>query len=241
MELVISVIVFCVFICVFTIEVVAPASKNHCDKRWMILASSISLVQSVFTIVSGVIFVELFKHASLFEFRASHILVQGLLGFVLTSFIAYWWHRAMHKFDLLWRIFHQLHHSPRRIEALTSFYLHPFDGIAATFLNATCCYLILGLNAYGTACSLIFAALYNIYIHADIKTPYWLGFVIQRPEMHRLHHKYMHHAQNYGFAIWDFLFGTFSNPKEYVSEVGFDKSKENRIYDMLKTKDVYKK
>ena len=104
MELVISVIVFCVFICVFTIEVVAPASKNHCDKRWMILASSISLVQSVFTIVSGVIFVELFKHASLFEFRASHILVQGLLGFVLTSFIAYWWHRAMHKFDLLWRL-----------------------------------------------------------------------------------------------------------------------------------------
>ncbi len=146
----------------------------------------------------------------------------------------------MHKFDLLWRIFHQLHHSPRRIEALTSFYMHPFDGIAATFLNALCCYLILGLDAYGTGVSLIIAAIYNIYIHADLRTPYWLGFVMQRPEMHRVHHKHMHHKQNYGLSIWDLLFGTFSNPKKYVRDVGFDEARENRIYEMLRTKDVYK-
>ena len=118
--------------------------------------------------------------------------------------------------------------------------MHPFDGIAATFLNAVCCYLILGLNAYGTAISLILAALYNIFIHADLKTPYWLGFIVQRPEMHRVHHKHMHHTQNYGFAAWDLLFGTFSNPKEYIHTVGFDEAREKRTYDMLKTKDVYK-
>ena len=118
--------------------------------------------------------------------------------------------------------------------------MHPFDGIAATFLNALCCYLILGLNVYGTALSLIFAALYNIFIHADLKTPRWLGFVIQRPEMHRVHHKYMHHAQNYGLSVWDLMFGTFSNPNEYVQDVGFDEIRENRIYDMLRTRDVYK-
>jgi len=240
MELITFAIVITVFLCVFTLEVIAPASQNTCDRRWMVLASSISLFQSLVAIIAGVVFVETLNALSLFNFSAMNIITQGTLGFLLTSFIAYWWHRAMHKFDLLWRIFHQLHHSPRRIEALSAFYLHPFDGIAATFINALSCYLILGLNAYGTAISLIIAAVYNIFIHADIKTPYWLGYILQRPEMHRMHHKHMHHAQNYGLAIWDILFGTFSNPKEYIKDVGFDEARESRVYDMLKTKDVYK-
>ncbi len=240
MELITVFIVFVVFLGVFTLEVIAPASQNHCDRRWLILASAISLLQSITTIGVGVLLVDAIRDISIFSLRAENIFIQGLVGFTLTSFIAYWWHRAMHKFDILWRIFHQLHHSPRRIEALTSFYLHPFDGAAATILNALCCYLILGLNAYGTGISLILAALYNIYIHSDQKTPYWLGFVLQRPEMHRVHHKYLHHAQNYGFALWDLMFGTFHNPKEYVEEVGFDKERERRVYEMLKTKDVYK-
>ena len=99
---------------------------------------------------------------------------------------------------------------------------------------------MLGLNAYGTAISLLFAALYNIFIHADLKPPFWLGYLIQRPEMHRVHHKYLHHKQNFGLAIRDLFFGTFNNPNYYVKEVGFDKKRESRIYDMLRTKDVYK-
>lgn len=240
MELITLIVVLVALICVFTLEVVAPASKNRCDRRWMILASGISLLQSVSTIGFGLIFVETFSHISILNLKNNNIFIQGVLGFTLTSFVAYWWHRAMHKFDILWRIFHQLHHSPRRIEALTSFYMHPFDSMAATFLNGLCCYLILGLSAYGTGISLILAALYNIFIHADLKTPYWFGFILQRPEMHRVHHKHMYHAKNYGFSAWDLLFGTFHNPKEYVKEVGFDEARERRVYDMLKTKDVYK-
>lgn len=240
MELLTLIIIITVFVCVFTLEVIAPASKNDCNRRWMILASSISLLQSIVAVAAGFIFTETFKSISILELKSQTVLVQGFLGFFLTSFLAYWWHRSVHRYDLLWRIFHQLHHSPKRIEALTAFYIHPFDGIAATFLNALCCYIFLGLDAYGTGVSLIISALYNIYIHADIKTPYWLGFVVQRPEMHRVHHKYMHHAQNYGLAIWDMMFGTFFNPKEYVSDVGFDEDRELRVYDMLRTRDVYK-
>lgn len=240
MELLTLTIIISVFICVFTLEVIAPASKNHCDRRWMILASGISLFQSIFAIGAGIIYIETFSSISILNLKSLNIFNQGILGFLLTSFVAYWWHRAMHNFDFLWRTFHQLHHSPRRLESLTSFYMHPFDGLAATFLNALCCYIILGLDAYGTGVSLIIAALYNIYIHADLKTPYILGYFIQRPEMHRVHHKHMHHAQNYGLSIWDLLFGTFANPKDYVKEVGFDETREKRIFDMLKTKDVYK-
>lgn len=239
-ELILLFVVFIAFFCIFTLEVIAPASKNHCDKRWLLLASGISLFQSITTFIAGLIFAETFSGIAFFNLSSLNSFIQGISGFALTSFIAYWWHRAMHKSNLLWRIFHQLHHSPRRIEALTSFYMHPFDGIAATALNSISCYLLLGLNAYGTAISLIIAALYNLYIHADLKTPHWLGFVLQRPEMHRVHHKHMHHSQNYGLAIWDLLFKTFSNPKDYVQNVGFDEPREKRVFDMLKNKDVYK-
>jgi len=240
MELLTAFIVVVVFSCVFTLEVIAPASKNNCDRRWMVLASGISVFQSITTVLAGLIFAETFRVLSIFELHKMYFVAQGVCGFLLTSFIAYWWHRAMHKYDFLWRTFHQLHHSPRRIEALTSFFLHPFDGIAATFINAACCYLILGLDAFGTGVSLIIAATYNLFIHADLKTPLWVGYILQRPEMHRVHHKHLHHAQNYGLSIWDLLFGTFYNPKEYIQNVGFDEKRENRIYEMLKTKDVYK-
>ncbi len=151
MELVTIVIILTTFLCIFTLEVIAPASKNACDHRWLLMASGVSLVQSITTVGFGLLFIGTLSELSIFSLESLNPIIQGFFGFLLTSFVAYWWHRAMHKFDFLWRTFHQLHHSPRRIESLTAFYLHPFDGMAATFINAICCYIILGLNAYGTA------------------------------------------------------------------------------------------
>lgn len=241
MELLIFTTVFFAFLIIFTLEVIAPASKNECDHRWLVMASVISAFQMITTVAVGWFFLDTIRDISILDYSDHSPVAQGVIGFILTSFVAYWWHRAIHKYDFLWRTFHQLHHSPRRIESLTAFYLHPFDGMAATFLNGICCYLVLGLSLEGAGISLLISALYNIFVHADIRTPYWLGWFIQRPEMHRVHHKHMHHSQNYGLIIWDAMFGTYHNPKEYISEVGFDEKRANQIYEMLRTRDVYKK
>lgn len=240
MEIFLFISIFIIFVLAFTMEVITPASKNTCDRRWLILASALSLLQIGGTLLAGWLFTDTFKSIALTNLSSYNFILQGLAGFFLSSFVAYWWHRAMHANDLLWRIFHQLHHSPKRIESLSAFYMHPFDGMAATLLNGLCCYTILGMSVHGTAVSLLLAAAYNIYIHADLKTPHWPGYILQRPEMHRVHHKYMHHDQNFGLAIWDLLFKTYSNPREYVTEVGFDKARSARVYDMLKNIDVYK-
>lgn len=240
MEITVFITIFIIFVFTFTLEVITPASKNTCDHRWLILASALSLFQMAGTLLTGWLFMDFIQTIAFADLSNLNIILQGISGFFLTSFVAYWWHRAMHYSDFLWRIFHQLHHSPRRIESLSAFYLHPYDGMAATLLNGFCCYALLGLSVSGTAISLLIAATYNIYIHADLKTPHWIGYILQRPEMHRVHHKYMHHAQNYGLALWDIIFGTFSNPREYVKEVGFDEARSTRIYDMLKNRDVYK-
>ena len=52
------------------------------------------------------------------------------------------------------------------------------------------------------------------------RTPRWLGYVIQRPEAHGLHHELGEHRRNYSdFPLWDMLTGTFVNPE--VSGVAY--------------------
>jgi len=36
----------------------------------------------------------------------------GVIGYLVSTFVFYWWHRWRHEVDWLWRGFHQIHHSP---------------------------------------------------------------------------------------------------------------------------------
>jgi sterol desaturase/sphingolipid hydroxylase (fatty acid hydroxylase superfamily) len=232
-------IVLLAFVITFTLEVIGPASGAECDKRWRIYAGLLSSFQIGSTLLTGYIFADFFSTYSIFKMAGNYPApVVGSVSFFTASFVAYWWHRWMHKSDILWRIFHHLHHSPARIESLTSFYMHPFDGVAATLINASCAYLIFGANIEGAAWGLLLAGLYNLYIHVDLTSPYWLGYVLQRPEMHRVHHKRNFHSQNYGLPLWDLIFGTFENPKSRVVECGFTLEKEKMITEMLRMRKV---
>jgi sterol desaturase/sphingolipid hydroxylase (fatty acid hydroxylase superfamily) len=233
-------LVFVAFAVIFTIEVIVPASRANCDRRWMILAGALNLTQMVAALVAGYLFRAWFANVSLFGLGASiNPFAGGLLVFLVASFIAYWWHRAAHASNLLWRVFHQLHHAPARVESLTAFYAHPFDSIAATFISCATAYLIFGLDAASAAIALLLVSLFNLYIHSDTRSPRWLGLIVQRPEMHRVHHRRGHHADNFGLPVWDLLFGTWRNPREPVELCGFDLDKAARIGDMLLTRDVH--
>jgi sterol desaturase/sphingolipid hydroxylase (fatty acid hydroxylase superfamily) len=228
-----------VFVVIFTREVMAPASRSNCDNRWLIMAGLVNILQMSAAIGAGLVFENWFRGHSIFALESRlNAFSGGLLTFLTASFVAYWWHRAMHKSDFLWRTFHQLHHSPSRIEALTAFYSHPLDSIAATFITCAVAYLLFGLSAASVASALIFVSVFNLYIHSDTASPAWLGYLVQRPEMHRVHHQLDHHAQNYGLPIWDLLFGTWINPNVYVETCGFPERRGERVYDMLMGRDV---
>ncbi len=73
--------------------------------------------------------------------------------------------------------------------------------------------LVLGLDPVAAAATGYIAAFYGYFQHMNIRTPRWLGFIIQRPEAHCVHHQRDVHAYNYGdLPVWDMLFGTFRNP-----------------------------
>ena len=97
-----------------------------------------------------------------------------------------------------------------------------------------------GASAVAAAWALLFTGLFELFLHADLHTPRWLGWIVQRPEMHRVHHAHGHHAQNYGLPIWDALFGTLDNPREWPDRCGFDEDKSAQVHAMLMGRDVHR-
>lgn len=234
-------IIALLFVGIFCREVIAPASLNDCDRRWLILSAGLGLGTVIVTLAMGYLFGSVIRSQALVASAANwppHWV--GAASFLLTSFIFYWWHRATHRFDLLWRVFHQLHHSARRVESLTAFYAHPMDSAAAVLINSFCSYLVLGASPLAAAIALVMTGAFDLFLHSDLRTPQWLGYLIQRPEMHTIHHKQGHHAQNYGLPVWDLLFGTWVNPQVRETKLGFEDDASSRIADMLRFQNVNK-
>jgi sterol desaturase/sphingolipid hydroxylase (fatty acid hydroxylase superfamily) len=161
-----------------------------------------------------------------------------LVGYVVTTFVYYWWHRFRHEVGWLWRWCHQIHHSPQRIEVITSFYKHPVELVANGVLTSVILYLAVGLAPPAASVTVLLLGLAELFYHWNVPTPYWVGFLIQRPESHCIHHEAGVHAFNYAdLPIWDMLFGTFRNPRAWRARCGFGDG-EHRLREMLGGVDI---
>lgn len=179
--------------------------------------------------------------AQLFNLSEMNVVLASILGILLYELGMYVWHRSMHKSNWLWRIFHQMHHSAERLDTYGAFYFSPFDMIGFTLLGTFCFSFIMGLPAQAVTVFLLVSNFFSIFQHANIKTPVWLGYIVQRPESHAVHHARGVHAFNYSdLPLFDIIFGTFRNPKKYVNETGFYEGASSRIGDMLLFKEVDK-
>lgn len=177
--------------------------------------------------------------AQLIDLRDMNVVAATCLGVLLYELGLYLWHRMMHRNNVLWRIFHQMHHSAERLDTYGAFYFSPFDMIGFTLLGSVCFSFILGLPAEAITLVLLITNFFSIFQHANIKTPVWLGYIIQRPESHAVHHGQNVHGFNYSdLPLFDILFGTFRNPREYVKATGFYEGASSRIGDMLSFRDV---
>lgn len=160
-------------------------------------------------------------------------------GVLTTTFLGYWLHRAEHRFDWLWRAAHQLHHSAVRVDLLGAFYAHPLEVTMKVALATVVGTYLLGLSAPAAAGAGLATAALSMFQHWNVRTPRALGYFVQRPESHCLHHERGVHSRNFGdLPLWDMLFGTFHNPKQFRGEVGFDDERGARLADMLLMKDV---
>jgi sterol desaturase/sphingolipid hydroxylase (fatty acid hydroxylase superfamily) len=96
---------------------------------------------------------------------------------------------------------------------------------------------LVGLSAQAATYTLYFTMFLATFQHANIRTPRWMGYLVQRPERHSLHHARGIHQFNYSdLPLFDILFGTFR--KEFAEHSGFYDGASARIAAMLAFKDI---
>lgn len=155
-------------------------------------------------------------------------------GFLVLELGIYAWHRTMHNVNFLWRWFHQMHHSAERVDIWGALYFHPFDSVGWAFLGSLALVLGFGVSAEAAIVINVIATFYGMFQHLNVRTPQWLGYVIQRPESHSGHHERGIHARNYSdLPFWDIVFGTFHNPREFTGECGFYDGGSKKVLPLL--------
>jgi sterol desaturase/sphingolipid hydroxylase (fatty acid hydroxylase superfamily) len=180
-----------------------------------------------------------FERRSLLQLASLGSVWGTIFGFTAISFVSYWQHRLKHRYNYLWRFFHQVHHAPSRVEIFTSFYRNPFEILINMFLMSFILFFLLGSDAIIARNVVFLMGAADLFYHWNIRTPVWLGYFIQRPEAHCIHHLTGVHAYNYGdIPLWDVLFGTYRNVESFNGTCGFGRDNERRFFSMLAGKDL---
>ena len=224
----------------FLIEHLFPGKKLQRPKAWY-LKCTIALI-SYFYLASylPLIWDNYLASYQLFDLTQSNAWLSAFAALFIFELLIYIWHRAMHEFNWLWRIFHQMHHSAEVVDSIGAFYFSPLDMIGFTLLGSISLVVVVGVSPEAATYFLFISQFLAVFQHSNIKTPYWLGYVIQRPESHRVHHGKGIHQYNYSdLPIFDIVFGTFRNPKTDDQETGFYNGASNRVVEMLYFKDIY--
>jgi len=236
-----SLIIIAMYALLMLYEALFPARVLPVVKNWKWKGIVAFLLFFYLSSYLPLLWAKFLPETQLLDLSGAGATAGAVAGILLYEFGMYWWHRAMHANDALWRIFHQMHHSAERIDTFGAFYFSPFDMVGWTALGTVCFSVIMGLDPQAITIVLLVTNFFSIFQHANIRTPQWLGYIIQRPESHGYHHAQEIHRHNYSdLPLFDLLFGTFHNPETYEHEAGFYPGASSRVVEMLQFKDVSK-
>ncbi|MGK2858140.1 MAG: sterol desaturase family protein [Thermoanaerobaculia bacterium] len=163
----------------------------------------------------------------------------ALVGLLVYEFGAWLYHRSLHASDFLWKTFHQMHHSAERLDTYGAFWFSPLDMIGWTALASVSLTVVVGVTAEAATLVLYVTTFLAVFQHANIRTPKWLGYIVQRPESHSVHHGRGIHNGNFSdLPLFDVIFGTIENPADFAPETGFYDGASSRVGAMLAFRDV---
>jgi sterol desaturase/sphingolipid hydroxylase (fatty acid hydroxylase superfamily) len=135
---------------------------------------------------------------------------------ILTAdFLAYWCHRSLHTFPILWRL-HRVHHTSEHMDWLVNVRLHPLDKI----IGDCCQFIPIFLLGFGNGPMLaytIFLGFQGFLNHSNVRLNYGpLRWIVANPGFHHWHHcddpKYYNKNFSPHLVIWDRVFGTAHIP-----------------------------
>ncbi|HSN73401.1 MAG TPA: sterol desaturase family protein [Steroidobacteraceae bacterium] len=234
-----SLIVFGLYAALLLLEALAPGRPLPAVKAWPLrgLASF-----AVFFLLSSYLPLIWDRHLAAWQLLDLSMLGTfggALAGLFVYEFCGYWYHRAMHASSTLFRTLHQMHHSAERLDAYSAFWFSPLDMIGWTFVTSASLVLIVGLTPEAATIAVLTITFLGIFQHTNLRTPRWLGYIVQRPESHSVHHGRGIHRYNYAdLPVFDLVFGTFRNPESHARATGFYDGASRRVRDMLLLRDV---
>jgi sterol desaturase/sphingolipid hydroxylase (fatty acid hydroxylase superfamily) len=234
-----SLIVITLYAALIAWEALAPARTLPLLTGWKVRGLAAFVVYFFLSSYLPLLWNEQLARFQLFDLTALGTWGGALVGLLLYEAGVYAWHRSMHGSDLLWRTFHQMHHSAERLDTFGAFWFSPLDMIGWTVLFSLCLTLGVGLAPQSVTLVMFATTFLSVFQHGNLRTRRWLGYIVQRPESHSHHHARGVHAGNYSdLPIFDLLFGTFHNPQDFAFETGFYHGASARIADMLRFRDI---
>ncbi|MFL6574486.1 MAG: sterol desaturase family protein [Burkholderiales bacterium] len=218
------------------LELVWRARRYDAPRGWRVRALAVSLAVFGVSLGAGRLWGAALPQWSLVDGAALGAWGGAAIGILVYELVHYWYHRAAHRWDWLWRLGHQVHHSAESVDAFGAYYLHPLDAVLFTTWAVLVFFPLLGLSPEAGAIASAFLAFNAAFQHANIRTPRWLGYLVQRPESHGVHHGRGVHRYNYSdLPLWDMVFGSFRNPgaRETPLSAGFYRGASARLVAML--------
>ncbi|NCT93635.1 MAG: sterol desaturase family protein [Chitinophagaceae bacterium] len=234
-----SIIVISIFVCLMLAEEIFPGRKLPRIPYWRLKGITAFIVYFFLSSYLPFFWNEYLAKYQVFDMTGLGDYWGALVALLIYELGVYIWHRAMHKSHLLWRMFHQMHHSAERVDTYGAFFFSPMDMLGFTGLTSLALVWVGGFTPEATIYAIYGATFLAVIQHTNIKTPQWMGYIFQRPESHSLHHARGIHAFNYSdLPLFDILLGTFKNPREFVAETGFYEGASSKIGEMILFKDI---
>jgi sterol desaturase/sphingolipid hydroxylase (fatty acid hydroxylase superfamily) len=238
METILGILIPVTFVAMIVLEHIFPGREQPRVRGWLLKGIVFFILSCAMASVIPALVSMALGTRSLLNLRPLGAVAGGILGFALADIASYGIHRLLHNVPVLWRWTHQMHHSAERVDVAGSAYLHPVDNFIQGGANILAL-MLLGLSPTAAALAGYISFFVGAFQHMNVRTPQWLGYVIQRPEAHAVHHTRGVHAYNYGnFMVWDVLFGTLRNPAHFAGPAGFWDGASSKVGAMLIGRDV---
>ena len=139
-----------------------------------------------------------------------------LLDIIILDCWIYWWHRANHEIQFLWR-FHEVHHLDEFLDASSALRFHFGEVVMSALVRASVIWLLdmplVSVVVFET-CVLTMA----LFHHSNMAVPRWLekplSKVLVTPSIHWVHHHAIRADTDSNYAnimsVWDIVFGSRS-------------------------------
>lgn len=238
MEAILGPLIPATFVVFLILERIFPGRELPRVRRWLLKGVLFFIVAATINaLIPALVVSALGSHAPHGLVGLGTVL-GGVVGFLVGDIVSYGLHRLMHNWPFLWRWTHQMHHSAERVDIAGGAYFHPFD-ITLQVGVTTVATLMLGISPDAAALAGYVGFVVAMFQHLNVRTPQWIGWIIQRPEAHAVHHARGIHAYNYGnFMLWDIVLGTFRNPATFNEPAGFWDGASTQVGAMLLGRDV---